>query len=137
MPMLRNAQEWFKARKTRIQTRYSDDNGQYAFRVTVEEQPFIVVAKKYLHDGQASFMAGKVVQRAIDSGAFLLLFTSHKRLVFDPRTVWERGTHGSAERDDRAARGETWVDVDSDLGVSFEEWYDRRLMPPTVDDTHP
>lgn len=137
MTLLSDAEGWFKARETRIERRYSDDQGQIGFRVTVDQQPFLVVAKSYLKDGQASFMTDKVVERANDMGAFLLLFTKEQRLVFDPRTVLARGDHGTAERQDRQQRGERWTDIDADLSVDFQTWYDRRLMPPTPQETNP
>lgn len=135
MSLLTNAADWFKARDTRIEAWYDDDGGRYGFRVTVDDQPFIVVAKQYLNDGQASFFEGKVVQRGIDTDALILLFTANgKRLVFDPETVDAIGDHGMAEVATRKNRGERWVDVDADVSVSFEAWVDHGEEPPAPED---
>ena len=135
MAMLDQAADWFKGRKTSIRSWYEDDQGRYAFAVVVDGQSFVVVAKKYLNDGQASFMSKKVVQRAIDTDALVLLFVgSGKRLVFDPDTVMEAGQHGATHEDQRKARGEDWVDVDADLGVSFRRWYDGDAEPTRLGD---
>lgn len=129
--LLANAADWFKGRRTHIDGWYEDDTGRYAFSVTVDGQRFIVCAKKYLQDGKASFMADKVVQRAIDQEAYILLFTDgDRRMVFDPVTIDRDGEHGTTARDDRKARGERWIDVDADLSVPFRSWYDGRATPP-------
>lgn len=137
--LLNQAADWFKARKTIVDAWYTDENGRYAFRVTVDGQPFIVGAKKYLDSGNASFMGKKVVQRAIDQEALLLLFVKSdgRRLVFDPRTVDQLGDHGSTARADRKARGEAWIDISIDAAVDFRDWYDHgdQPQPPRRIDT--
>ena len=133
MSLIGNAADYFKSRQTMVERWFSDDQGRFAFRVTVAEVRFIVTAKKYLKDGQASFMADKVVQRAIDSHAYILLFTSDDRkLVFDPNTVKRAGTPDTAAEADRRRRGESWVDVDADLSAPFMDVVDGVAEPPTV-----
>lgn len=133
--LLSNAAEWFKARETRIDSWYSDDQGRYAFRVSVDDQPMIVTAKKYLNDGDASFFAEKVVQRARDRNALILLFVfqSGQRLLFDPATVQEAGEEAVGD-DSRRKRGETWIDVDADIACDFRRWYDGTASPASVKD---
>lgn len=133
--LLPDAAEWFKARETRIGSWYSDDQGRYAFRVTLDGHPLIVTAKKYLNDGKASFFAEKVVQRARDQNALILLFVfdSGQRLLFDPAAVQEAGEEVVAE-DARRKRGENWIDVDADLAADFRRWYDGDDEPATVKD---
>jgi hypothetical protein len=138
MSLLANSADWFKARKTMVRGWYNDGNGRYAFRVDLDGQTFLVCAKKYLNDGKASFMATKIVQRAIDMDAMILLFTSgDRRLVFDPQTVDQNGTHDLAERSDRRRRGEQWVDVDSKLSCSFEDFMEGYDQPPGPTDSPP
>lgn len=136
MSLLGHAADWFKARNTGIRTWYEDDNGRYAFRVTVEGQDFVVCAKKYLHDGDASFMR-KVVLRAADLDAYILLFVQGdgRRLLFDPQQVQDQGTPSDPSESQRAQQGERWLDVPTDWTVTFEEWYDDGKEPvPTATD---
>lgn len=135
--LLGDAADWFKARQTRIGGWYEDDQGRYAFGVDIDGQRFIVTARKYLNDGQASFFTGKVVQRAIDQDAYVLLFVSGDRLVFDPAYILEHGDHDEPTEPDRRRRGEDWVSVPTDPSVAFEDWYDRRETPDGVDDYTP
>lgn len=133
--LLSDAADWFKRRETVVQTWYDDDVGRYAFKVTVDGQPMIVTAKEYLNDGDASFFADKVVQRAKDQDALILLFVfnSGKRLLFRPTTVQEVGVHRTAEQK-RQKRGEDWIDIDSDHAASFRGWYEGREEPDTARD---
>lgn len=130
MADLHEAADWFKRRKTRIRAWYDDDQGKYAFVVKVDGQQLICCAKDYLHDGDASFMAQKIVLRAIDNEALIMLFVKNKRLVFDPNTIAQEGTEVTAE-DSRKQRGERWIDVDAKLSCSFEDWVDGNAEPPT------
>lgn len=129
--LLQQAADWFKARETAIGAWYNDDRGRYAFRVTVDGQAFIVTAKKYLKAGDASFMRKKVVQRAIDTDALLVLFVAEGgyQYVFDPAAVMD---YGEPPGDDsqRAKQGEDWLDVSARFGVPFEDWFDDRQDPP-------
>jgi hypothetical protein len=128
--------DWFKRRNTSIEAWYSDDGGRYAFRVSVDGQPFTVCAKKYLVDGTASFMASKVVQRAIDRDALLLLFVQEggRRLVFDPNTVQAQGVASTPDDSPRARRGEHWLDIPTDHAVDFDAWADGHQQPPAPSD---
>lgn len=129
--LLSEAADWFKARQTGIQSWYSDDRGRYAFRVTVDDQDFVVTAKKYLKAGDASFMASKVVQRAIDRDALLVLFVKDGgyQYVFDPAAVKEYGEAPDPDESKRARDGEDWLDVTARFGVAFDDWYEGRSPP--------
>jgi len=123
MGLMRHAMDWFKSRDTRIRALYDDDNGQYAFAVRAEGQYFVVTAKKYLNDGDASFMERKIIDRACDMDALVLLFTGDdRRLVFDPQTVKTHGTSDATEVNERRKRGEAWIDIDADVSIPFEAW---------------
>lgn len=128
MGALSDAAGWFKARKTPIQAWYDDDHGRYAFKVTVDSEPFVVAAKKYLYAGNASFM-DKVVLRANDYDAKLLLFVVDRSnpYVFNPQTVIEDGTDADGPRSSN--RGEAWTDVDAKAGVPLEDYVDGRDTP--------
>ena len=131
MSLLANAADWFKSRKTPLDRWFEDERGRYAFAVTVDDQPFVVCARSYLNDGKASFMAIKIVQRAIDRDAYILLFTDgDRRLVFDPITVFEDGETDDVAEQDRERRGEGWVAVDAARSVPFDAWIDRGIEPP-------
>lgn len=134
--LLSAAADWFKARETPVKAWYGDDQGRYAFRVHVQGKPFIVAAKKYLVDGTASFMESKVVKRATDHNAYLLLFVQEggRRLVFDPETVLKDGVPSSPSDSPRAARGEAWLDVTTSHAVDFQNWIDDRDLPPGPQD---
>jgi len=134
MGLLSQAADWFKARETPIECYYRDGHGRYAFAVDVANQRFIVAAKQYLDGGNASFFADKVVQRAIDQEALLLLFLKNHRLVFDPRTVEMIGDHNATQQTDRKRRGEHWIDVTADAGVDFRRWYDGDAAPDAPGD---
>lgn len=138
MSSLSNAAEWFKSRKTPIQRWFEDDVGRYAFRTQVDGQRFLVAAKNYLHDGQASFMA-KLAERAIEQDALLMLFVGDKRWVFDPRQVIEHGHPSDPDESKRQSEGEDWLDVPADWGVTFDRWVDHGHQPtwdgPTDNDT--
>lgn len=128
MGALSNAAEWFKGRKTPIEAWYTDDHGRYAFKVSVDGETFIVAAKKYLYEGNASFMR-KVVLRANDRDAKLLLFVSDRSnpYVFDPQTVAEDGTDADGPRS--SERGESWIDVGAKAGVALDDYVDGRDTP--------
>lgn len=128
MGALSDAAGWFKARKTPIEAWYDDAHGRYAFKVTVDAETFVVAAKDYLYRGNASFM-NKVVLRANDRDAKLLLFVADGgyRYVFDPQTVIEDGDDADGPRS--SERGEAWIDVDAQAGVSLEDYADGRDTP--------
>lgn len=134
MGLLSHAADWFKARQTGIERWYEDGHGRYAFAVDVNDQRFIVAAKTYLDGGKASFFADKVIQRAIDQDALVLLFLKDHRLVFDPETVNVIGDHDATQQTDRKRRGENWVDVNADVGVDFRRWYDGDAEPDAPSD---
>jgi len=128
MGALSEAAEWFKARQTAIEAWYDDAHGRYAFKVSVDGEPFVVAAKEYLYKGNASFM-NKVVMRAYDYDAKLLLFVTDRSnpYVFDPQTVIEDGEGADGPR--TSNRGETWIDVDAKAGVPLEDYADGRDTP--------
>jgi hypothetical protein len=138
MGLMRHAMDWFKSRETPIRALYEDDNGQYAFGIKLGGRPIIVTAKKYLNDGDASFMERKIIDRAIDMDALVLLFTQgDQRLVFDPRTIKTHGTSDATESTARRKRGEAWIDIDADLSVAFEDWINGQQAPHPDDIDRP
>lgn len=139
--LLSDTAEFFKARETPIQSWYADDNGRYAFFVWVpgaegHRTPMVVTAKQYLvnRDGEkhASFMARKVVQRAVDHDAKLLqtVGRSNRRLVFDAQLVQDYGKP-SDDRSKRQRNGEDWLEVPADWGCPLQDYADRRAGPRT------
>lgn len=127
--LLTSAADWFKARQTPIEAWLTDDGGRYAFVVEVNGQRLYVAAKKYLYDGRASFMS-KLVERAADSQAYLLLFTEDdKRLLFDAEHCREYGVPSNPKQSKRAAKGEGWLEIPAEDAVDFRAWYDRGREP--------
>jgi len=135
MSILNDAADYFKRRETAVQRWYSDDVGRYAFRVTVHDRDMIVTAKKYLDGSVASFFAAKIVQRAIDTDALILLIVPRGgyRLLFDPRTVKEVGEENT-EKVERKRRGETWIDVRTDIAADLRDWVDGDDSPASPAD---
>lgn len=131
MGLLRDTAEWFKSRKTRIQRWYKDDEGKYAFRV--EPKPgevLLVSAVSQTHkNGEISAMR-KLVKRAEDADAMLLIRVRDDFLVYDPSTFTKRNREGTI-RDDRKARGEQWLRVPKDWGADFRAYMDGRDEPRT------
>lgn len=136
MGLITNFAEFFKARETPVRGWYSDQNGRYAFRVDLDGHRFVATAKKYLNDGDASFMRKKIVQRAQDMDAYIILFvgSTSDRLIFDPDTVEAAGTDDATAEDARRKRGEEWIDVPARYSVGLQEWYDHGEQPPTPTD---
>ena len=129
MGLLRDSAEWFKSRRTRIAAWYEDSEGKYAFKV--EPQPgevFYVSAVSQTHqNGEISAMR-KLVDRARNADAMLLLRVRDDFLVFDPSAFTERNREGTI-RDDRKARGEQWLRVPKDWGADFGAYMDGRDDP--------
>lgn len=128
--MIDHAADFFKSRRTQIEAWYSDDKGRYAFRVTVQGQRFVTCAKKYVNHGRASFMKGKVLERARDQDALVLLFIAegNRWLVFDPRHALVHG-EPSGGKSKRVKKGEDWLDVDTDCACSLEAFIDGHAEP--------
>jgi len=131
--ILSDAAEYFKARNTPVERWYEDDRGRYAFTVTIDGQRFHVAAKQYLHDGRASFME-KLVERAIDTDAYLLLFTGGAggKLVFDPRYVHDAGEPSDPETSQRQRHTERWLELPTRGAVTFTAWYDNGATPTST-----
>lgn len=142
---LAHAGEYMKARKVRVHWK-SDDVGRYCFIASIPgadgyESLCVVTAKKYLvdrddgiFDGKAaSFMKQRVLQRASDADAKVILYVarSDQWLVFDPDLALEHGV----EPDDRSQRqrnGEQWLDVPKSWAVTMETFLDRNGTPRTT-----
>lgn len=129
MGLLRDTADWFKSRRTPIEAWYGDDEGKYAFKV--EPQPgdvFLVSAVSQTHgNGEISAMR-KLVKRAEDYDAMLLIRVRDDFLVFDPTTFTSRNREGTI-RDDRKQRGERWLRVPKDWGADFGAYMDGRDEP--------
>ena len=128
MGLLRDTAEWFKSRDTAIQRWHKDDEGRYAFRVDADGETFFVSAVSQTHpNGDVSAMR-KLVRRADDRDAMLLLRVRDEFLVFDPRTFTSRNREATI-RDDRKSRGEQWLRVPKDWGADFQRYLDGRDTP--------
>lgn len=128
MGLLRDTADWFKSRRTPIKRWYKDDEGRYAFRVDVDGEVFLVSAVSQTHrNGEISAMR-KLVERAKDRDAMLLIRVRDDFLVYDPTTFTSRNREGTI-RDDRKARGERWLRVPKDWGADFQSYMDGRDDP--------
>ena len=128
MGLLSDTADWFKSRDTGIQRWYKDDEGRYAFRVDVDGDTFLVSAVSQTHqNGEISAMR-KLVKRADDYDAMLLIRVCDDFLVFNPSTFTSRDREGTI-RDDRKARGEQWLRVPKDWGADFQRYLDGRESP--------
>lgn len=126
-----DAKDWFKRRETRIQRTYEDSVGEYGFRVSPDElgESFDVSAVSQSHDdGDVSVME-KLAKRANEQDRYLILFVgSPPPLVYDPAEFLSRGTE-YVINDDRKKRGERWLKIPKDSGVSLEEYADGHKDP--------
>lgn len=110
---------------------YKDDYGRYAFAATGPRGPYLCAAKKELFDGHASFMARKVVERAVDTDRLLCLFvgappTPDAAFVFDPKTVQRVGEE--AELTSKRGGRVTVLQLNaSEWGVLLGDWTSRRV----------
>lgn len=129
MGLLSDTADWFKSRRTRIEAWYEDDEGKYAFKVEPRpDEVFLVSAVSQTHqNGEISAMR-KLVERAKDRDAMLLIRVRDDFLVFDPDTFTKRNREGTI-RDDRKARGERWLRVPKDWGADFQSYMDGRDEP--------
>ena len=120
--------EWFKVRKTKVESWYSDGVGKFAFRVTVDGQAFVCAARSSASDGRTSIMK-RVAGKAQVNDALIALRIGDSIRIFDPVTVLGHGNVDEPHEDDRKKRGEKWVYFDVDLGCRFREWYDGTAKP--------
>lgn len=141
MSLIGQAADFIKARQVPITTWLKDEDGRYAFVAAIpgrdgHKSQMVVTAKDYLHKQDderiASFMAQKVVQRAADNDAKILLFVrqSNNQLVFDPDLILEAG-QPSGDESKRAKNGEHWLEVPAAWACSLEDFADRRDSPRT------
>lgn len=139
--LLGQAADFFKRRETHIQAWFDDDRGRYAFLSAPEgadgyRTRLLVTAKKYLiQRGDttfASFMERKVLERASDMDAKVVLFVaeSDERLVFDPDAVLDHGIP-PGEQSKRRQKGENWLDIPKSWGCPLMDYMDRRSGPRT------
>lgn len=137
--LLGHAADYFKSRKVVVSFK-DDDRGRYCFTCSIpgadgRDIPMVVTAKKYLvsRDGVqvASFMRRKVLERASDRNAVVVLFVGEvdRWLVFEPDAILEHGL----EPDSRSTRrnSEDWLDVPSSWGVPLEAFADHEAQPQT------
>lgn len=130
MSLIGDTAELFKAKGVPIERWYKDDNGRYGFRVTVDGDTFYVAALSQVHkDGQISVMR-RLVARAVDNDAMLLVRIRDERLVFNPESFEQRGEE-RAITDERRKRGERWLHVPKDWGVDFRDYMDGKKAPDT------
>lgn len=129
MTQLKDFAEWFKARKTKVESWYSDGVGRFAFKVTVDGQAFICAARSSgPTNGRTSIMK-RIAGKAQVEDAFVALRLPDGIYVFDPVTVLGHGEVEEPKEKARKKRGEEWVSVDVGLSCDFREWYDGHAEP--------
>ena len=150
--LLRSAKDWFIDQGVQIRKTFTDSVGDYGFMVMIEgpdSRPtkLVVGAKNYPYKrgdddvDVASFMEYKMIQRASDYGALLVLYV-HSRdgfYVYDP-TAFQRYGVPADDNSARSKQGEEWIDLPFRWGTSLEDWidgYDTPQTEPTEDDPVP
>lgn len=128
MGLLADTAEWFKSRRTPIDRWYKDDQGRYAFRVSPNGETLYVSAVTQQHSGGHVSVMQKLIDRASDADADILLRVRDDFLVFDPAAFYARDDEDTI-RNDREKRGETWLRVPTEWGVSFEAYMDGHADP--------
>jgi hypothetical protein len=124
--------DYWKARDVTVRRWFKDDNGRYAFRITVRlpdvpgKSDFYVTARSYMQTPIGCMK--KLVARAADADALLLVRVGDDEVsgdpdfyVFDPATVLQHGDDRTAD-DQRAQRGERWVDFHPRWGVNLQHY---------------
>lgn len=130
MTLLDDTAEWFKRRQTKIRRWCEDDEGRYAFRVRVEGEEFYVAALSQSHRGGEISVMRKLIRRAQDRDAMLLVRVRDEKLVYDPDSFESRDREGVIT-DERKRRGERWLHVPKDWGVPFRDYVEGRQTPDT------
>jgi len=128
MTLIQDFAKWFKARRTTIETWYSDSSGRFAFRVTVDGTPLVCAARSSATDGRTSIMK-RVAGAAQSNDGLVCLRIGDDIYVFDPVTILGRGNPDDPRKDGRRKRGEEWIYFDVDFGVRFDDWVDGHKRP--------
>jgi len=131
MSLLADFADFFKVRKTPIDTYYHDGVGKWGFRVTVDGQAFVCVARNTPPKGGETSIMKRVAGRAQTSDALIALRLRDSIYVFDPVTVLAEGKADDVVEQSRQNRDEEWVRIDIDYACTFEEWYDGGAEPVT------
>jgi len=129
--LLGDAKDWFTSRGVKIRKTFSDGVGDYGFQVHLEgptgPTKLVVGAKKDAYTRAdtdvGSFMRWKMVQRASDYDALLVLYLQARDqfFVFDPDAFLDHGVEPD-DNSPRKERGEEWLDLPLDWAVSLEDW---------------
>lgn len=132
MSLLHDFKEELKAKGVPVEAYYSDDVGRYAFRVTIDGERFVCVArtsKKY--DDRLSIMS-KVAGEAQTLDAKVLVRYRDERWVFDPVAILHAGEKDEPEVEARRERGEEWVEFPTEIGCDFADYVDGFASPMRV-----
>ena len=122
--------EYWKSKDVQVRQWLSDEEGRYAFRIDVQlgqhgpQESFYVTARKGMRTPLGAMK--KLVAQAHNAGANLLIRVGDERgapafYVFDPMTVLKHGEDRTAS-DQRAQRGEKWVDFHPQWGVNLWDY---------------
>lgn len=145
MGVLREFATWFKDQDVPIREWYSDDTGNYAFRVNVENTTFVAAARKNPPEKNNVSCFRQIPMYARDRDGYVLLLIKESdgpvvtggMRVFDPEKILADGTDSSEKYDaTRARRGERWVEFERVWGVplmDFLEGYREPTQPTGLD----
>lgn len=144
--LLKDTAEYWKAKDVQIRDWYSDSQGRYAFLIRVADKdrgiiPFVVTARTGMRTPLGVMQ--RVVSHALDASpgdGHLLIRIGSKdtrggpdHYVFDPKTAVRHGEVRTADHD-RQRRGEEWVDMHPQWGVSFVDFWEGRQTPTRPDE---
>lgn len=133
MSLIQDFADWWKRRDVRIRKWYSDGQGRFAFRVTLDGQAFVCTTRSSNpHNGKTSVMK-RVAGIAQTNDALVVVRVPHGLYVFDPVVVLAEGESDEPTERDRRKRGEEWVSIDVDYACDFSDWYDGVDEPVTYD----
>lgn len=112
---------------------YEDYTGVWGYRVDIEGEQYILVAKSYDHEGKASFLV-EAVDRAIKADDWLLFYNDETELytVFDPEYVDENGVDSEGGSKTRDAE---WKEIPMSAGVGLTDYISGRSYPERCDAT--
>jgi hypothetical protein len=133
--------EYWKSKDVQVRQWLSDEQGRYAFRLHVqfhEAEPaedFFVTARKSMRTPLGAMK--KLVARTQNNGGLLLVRVGDEQgapafYVFDPMTILKHG-HDRTASDERAQRGEKWVDFHPQWGVNLWDYANGTASPTGPD----
>lgn len=114
---------------------YRDETGVWGYRLFIEDESFILVAKQFGHKDNASFLR-EAVSRATDNGDWLLFYNDAEEsyTVFDAEYVQAEGKYSRGQSKTREAE---WRELGMKHGVDIIDFTKRREHPHSVDMSQP